>query len=246
MSNLSIILDVNVKLTDGTLVNVEIQRHGNDDFKKRAVYYSSQRLIDQGTKGMNYNELSSTVSLNIVDFNVFKSKEYYSRCYFIKEGSQELLTDLISIDFLELKKVNWNNSSKGDSIVLWALFMNSEYKEELEMIKDIDKTFEESVDEMISLSSHPGILSQADLEERKRRDEYSINEHARKQGMKQGLEKGIEKGIEKGMKQGIESGAKNNEKEIILNMLNNSFSDEMIISITGISKDNLEEFKSTI
>lgn len=78
----SIILDINVKLSDGTLVDVEIQRSRKASFNERSIFYISKRLVSQGYKGFGYERLKQTVALNIVDFDAFNdTDEFYSTFY---------------------------------------------------------------------------------------------------------------------------------------------------------------------
>ncbi len=123
-----IILDVNARLSDGTLVNVEIQKYNQDSFIERSIFYAGKRLSSQGTKGFDYGELKQTVSLNIVDFDMFE-EEFYSTFYLMDKGRHTKLSDILRVDFLELQKLDLNNINKNDKKALWVKFFNMYPKE---------------------------------------------------------------------------------------------------------------------
>ena len=78
-------------------------------------------------------------------------------------------------------------------------------------------------------------------------DEEKFHENEKKemynQGIEVGLEQGMEKGLLKGMKQGlvqgIEKGQSKKQLEIAKNLKLEGFSDEKIIKLTNISKEQI-------
>lgn len=141
-----VIFDVNAKLSDGTLVEIEIQKHNQAGFIARSIFYTSKRLVSQGKKGMSYKELKPVVTLNIVDFDLFRdTEEFYSMFDFVERKRKTVLSDLIRIDFMELRKLDKNNIDKNNKKALWVKFFNAESEEELNMLTQLDKTFEEPV-----------------------------------------------------------------------------------------------------
>lgn len=62
-------------------------------------------------------------------------------------------------------------------------------------------------------------------------------------GLKRGLECGIEEGFEQGMDQGVKQGTKIREIEIAQKMLNKNIEIELIVEITGLTKEEIEKLK---
>jgi len=60
--------------------------------------------------------------------------------------------------------------------------------------------------------------------------------------MKQGMEQGMERGMKQGVKQGIE----HNKREIIINMIQRKFADEIIVDIANVSLEYIEEVRKTL
>jgi len=61
----------------------------------------------------------------------------------------------------------------------------------------------------------------------------------RESGYDEGFEVGKEKGLEDGIKQGVEQG----KKDIVRKMLDNNINIDMIIKITGLTKEQIENIK---
>lgn len=104
-------------LVDDKTVNVEIQLQNKGDYKDRAVYYWSKLYSDQLKRGELYKELKRTITINILDFNLFTdSNSPYSSFSLLENNRHELLTDKCSINFFELVKVDAKidkNNRKG-------------------------------------------------------------------------------------------------------------------------------------
>ena len=111
-------LDLKMSVDD-KIVNVEILLCDKGNFEERSLYYWANMFIDELKKGEDYLELKKTISINILNYNLFtKCKEAYSRFSLLEETRHELLTDKCSILFFELQKVN-NKIDKNDHKKLW-------------------------------------------------------------------------------------------------------------------------------
>ncbi|MFV0520123.1 MAG: Rpn family recombination-promoting nuclease/putative transposase [Lachnospirales bacterium] len=220
----TIIFDVNAKLSDGTLVNVEIQKLNHFGFIERSIFYTSRRLSGQGVKGLQYGDLKQTVALNIVDFDLFNDTEdFYSTFYFSEKDRHTILSDLLRIDFLELKKLDLNNIDTTNKKELWVKFFNAESEEELDMLKEIDKTFEKPVEKLYFLSSDPSTLTAYEEREKVRMDEFAKLKYAEEKGKAEGQ---IEQKLLMAKK-----------------LLNKGFSDEDILELSELTREELNSLR---
>ena len=75
-------LDLLGKASDGTIINLEIQVAKQEYMGRRSLYYWS-RLYNELKSGEEYTELKRTVTINILDFNLFEKKKYpsYHSCF---------------------------------------------------------------------------------------------------------------------------------------------------------------------
>ena len=54
------------------------------------------------------------------------------------------------------------------------------------------------------------------------------------------------RGVKRGMKQGMEQGMENKKREIIINMIQKKFTDEIIADIANVSLEYIEEIRETL
>ncbi len=227
-----IVLDVMVKLSDETQVNVEIQLVNQRDYRERTIFYLSRMLSSQKIKGYGYSELKQTVALNIVDFDIFTdTEEFYSSFTFREVNRGTELSDIMKVEFLELKKYNESLLQSKNKKALWQKFFNIKGKEDIEMLKELDENFKKPLEKLEYLSKDPAVLTDYEKSERKRRDEEARMQYAISEGFKEGRERGIEQGIE----QGILATAKN--------MLEDGVDIALISKYTGLDTEIIEKLK---
>lgn len=93
-------------LVDDKIVNVEIQLSNKGNFIERSLYYWAKLYSNQLKSGEPYEELKRTITINILDFNLFKGNDNAYSSFSLREKERnELLTDKCSINFFELLKV---------------------------------------------------------------------------------------------------------------------------------------------
>lgn len=142
-------LDLLGRSSDGTIVNLEIQVAKQGYMGRRSLYYWS-RLYNELKSGEGYTELKRTVTINILDFNLFDRKEYpsYHSCfgvYDIKTGNQ--LTTDCELHFLELPKWNLKRVKETNRLERWLSYFSKKTAvrelEEIAMLEPaIKKAFE--------------------------------------------------------------------------------------------------------
>lgn len=125
-------LDLNVQVDD-RLVNIELQVENDNDFIDRTLFYWSKLYTRDLKKGHEYDELKQTLSINILDYNLFDCKEFHSAYKLMEETRHDVLTDKCAIHFFELKKLG-EDISAMDKMKLWLKYIKAETEEELDML----------------------------------------------------------------------------------------------------------------
>ncbi len=140
------------------------------------------------------------VLLNILDFNLFKEDEtFYRSFYFMDKDNDIKLSDLMRIDFMELRKLDLENIDRKNKKALWVKFFNAKTKGDLDMIKEIDDTFEKPVEKLKRLSSDPRVLTVFEEEQKRLADEVSRISNAEDRGERKGNLKIAKKLLDMGM-----------------------------------------------
>ncbi|MCQ2514737.1 MAG: Rpn family recombination-promoting nuclease/putative transposase, partial [Ruminococcus sp.] len=127
-------LDLNLKIND-KLVNVEIQINNQEDYNDRVLFYWAKLFTSDLKSGDEYGQLQQAISINIVNFNMFDSKDYHNEVVPIIRGTEKIFSDKMSIHFFELPKVSksLNTSNRKE---LWMQFIKADSEEEFQMLKD--------------------------------------------------------------------------------------------------------------
>ena len=105
-------LDVKCLTQNGSVVIIEIQLQGNSRFPERILYYWAANYSKLLKHGEKYDELTPVISINLLNFNLDKTKNIHS-CYMLYEmNNKKLLTDHLQIHIIELKKFKKNMLAK--------------------------------------------------------------------------------------------------------------------------------------
>src|SRR3712207_3349902 len=181
-------LDIKATTDTGEQINIEIQVKNEYNMIRRSLYYWSKMYEGQINEGDNYNKLSKTVCINILDFKYLKNDRFHNG-YRLKEiTTNEELTDVEEIHFIELPKMRESNENEEvtDMLEAWIKFINnpsSKIVQKLEM--DVEE-IKQAKEELIRLS---GDKKEVELYEQRKfaiLDRVSDLENAEQKGLKKG------------------------------------------------------------
>ena len=230
------ILDVKIRLKNRTIINIEIQALWDDSFINRTLFYWAKIYIEEFKQGEDYTQLHKCITINIVGKGFKINNKIHSR-YCLKDiETDELLTDILEIHFLNLEKAR-ELKNIDDPLVRWLLFIDSNSKEERAMLaanSPVLKILNEKID-ILTLSPTEKKLYESRM--KLKSDIVSISNSQFNKGMKKGMEKGIEKGIEKGREEGIKEGNINTARRMKLK----NFDVQLIMEMTGLTQEEIEK-----
>ena len=147
---------------DGQMVNVEMQVNYEPDFKERTLFYWSKMFSEELRSGEEYGDLKRTVCINIINFDLFDCADYHSHFQVMESSRHEILSDKLSIHFVELKKLD--NVRKNQAMEDWLHLIDAETEGELMELQQ--RTMIPEVKETIVM------LRQLSADEQVRRDAY--------------------------------------------------------------------------
>ena len=221
------IVDVKCITQNGSVVIIEIQLQGNSRFPERILYYWAANYSKLLKHGERYDELTPVISINLLNFNLDKTKNIHS-CYMLYEmNNKKLLTDHLQIHIIELKKFKKNILTKD--LNCWLKMFTSKNLEA--SMSEIVK--EKPIMEEVQKKYNNFVKSKLMMMEYEKKEAYLYgNQIMLDEERRLGIEEGIKKGKEEGIKENQILTAKNMKKENI---------DINIISkITGLSIQEIE------
>lgn len=185
-------LDLLGKASDGTVINLEIQVAKQEYMGRRSLYYWS-RLYNELKSGEEYMELKRTVTINILDFNLFEKKKYpsYHSCfgvYDLKTGNQ--LTTDCELHFLELPKWHLKKIRETTRLERWlSYFSKRTTAKELEEIAMLEPAIQKAFRAETIFTQDELNQRRYELREKNQRDRIAQINYAVKQAVAMEREK---------------------------------------------------------
>lgn len=174
-------LDLSLRVDD-RLVNVEIQVKNDADYRDRTLFYWAKLYSSELKSGEEYSELKQTITINIINFNMFSGSDYHTEIAAVIKGTDEVFSDKFSIHFFELKKVS-KKPNPSSSRELWLQFINADSEEDLNMISRTNvPIMKKAVNVIYDMSEDTKVREIARLREKSLHDEASAIKNAKEEG----------------------------------------------------------------
>ncbi len=138
-------LDVKAITNKGEHINIEIQLKDEYNIIKRSLYYWSKLYEGQLENGENYQKLSRTICINLLDFNLLNHSNFHS-VYRLKDCRTKLkkMKDVKRVEDVKTK------------LEAWLYFINQPDSELVQELEKVEIEIKEAKAELIRLS---GIVS---------------------------------------------------------------------------------------
>ncbi|AZR80739.1 ATPase [Bacillus thuringiensis] len=191
------ILDVSATLNTGTRINIEIQMNNHHDILKRSLYYWSRLYASQLKKGKPYSSLHKTITINLLNFSMFKEYEdFHTTGKLWNIQQQQLLSDDIEIHIVEIPKLlqQWREEKVNpweDSFVRWLLLLPANEDEHLThtleaIAMNQDPILQKAMDKWEHMSQDASFRKEYEAREKALMDEAAGIAHALNKGIQQG------------------------------------------------------------
>lgn len=215
-------LDLQAKLNDGIIVNIELQMKNHFNIEERTTFYSSKVISRETKRGSNYNDISKVIMINILGYNLLEFEEYISETMIVLEKHRDYeMLDGIKWYFIELPKFRKQNPDMNEKINQWLGFIDDWNMEAVKMAESKNDTLRKARKEMEYLTGDAAIRRMAELREKWEMD--------------------YESGIDCAEKRGIRKGIENEKIEIAKKLIEKGMTISEIIEITGLSEEIIEK-----
>ena len=122
------ILDVKLRLTDGTIIDIEIQNSWSAEFIPRTLFYWSKMYIEGFKEGESYTSLTRCIAINLISQGFKLNSEVQSAYNILEQKSHQSLTNLLEIHFLNLSAVTGTEirqtitTKRQEKLINWLRF----------------------------------------------------------------------------------------------------------------------------
>ena len=201
------ILDIQVRLKDGTLIDIEMQAVWENFFIDRSFAYLNKMYTSELKAGEPLSKAHKCIAINIIGKGFNLNDELCSKSAFVDTATNKVITDKIEMYFLNLEKAKKlpisKEKTKEARLVNWAKFIDAETMEERNMLALSSPILQLLNEKVVEITRTPEEQRRFDSRMKMRSDILTGLEVRFKQGFQEGIEKGRDEGIEKGKREGL-------------------------------------------
>ena len=239
------ILDVKVRLKDGSTIDIEIQNSWSAEFIPRTLFYWAKLYIEGFKEGWAYTSLTKCITINLVSEGFKLNTQVHSVYRILEQKNRQLLTDLLEIHFLNLalasqERIPAETIEKEQKLIIWLQFINTDDREirnMLAMTSPILQMLNEQID-VLTLSPVERKLYESRM--KLKSDITTISETQFSAGVERGKSLGLAEGIEQGRSEGIEQGSRQKALETARILKQFGDSVQKIAQATGLTQAEVE------
>ena len=182
------ILDLNATLEDGIICNIEIQLADKGNTEKRMLDYWSRLYSSQLLVGKNYNELSKTIVILIVDYDLEKIRDIekiHTKWQIREEEYKEkILIEDLEIHIISLPKAR-KIKEKDNELLQWLEFLDNPNKRGMMDMSKKNEDIAEALWKLEEISEDKKLRRIAELRERWEIDERSARAYWKETGLEE-------------------------------------------------------------
>ena len=221
------ILDIEATIDENTVIDIEMQMQNQYNMKERTLYYWSGLYYTGLQKNENYKINKRAITINIMNFDMFKEGPYHEKIELRRRYKNILLTDKLEIHFIQLMKFMKEARKEEDKELWnWLTFICNKNDEEVREIMEENKEIKKANEQLEYLTGDEAVRRMAFLREKAERDYVTNMSGAKEEGEK--------------------IGERNKTIEIAKEMLKEGMEIEKIIKITKLTDKELEKLKKEI
>ena len=133
------VLDIKLRLKDGTFVDIEIQNSWHFDFPERTLYYWSKMYNENIKQGQDYTKLPKCITINLIGKGFNKNKRLHNKYLVLEQYTKEPLASKLEIHILNLEKARLVKKSqykdnKTKRLLNWLKFIETDNVEVRNML----------------------------------------------------------------------------------------------------------------
>ena len=227
------ILDVKLRLKDGTTIDIEIQNSWSAEFIPRTLFYWSKMYLEGFKEGEPYTSLTKCITINLISHGFNLNHKVHSAYSILEQNTHQPLTDLMEMHFLNLSAaqkygVQKSPIEKRQKLLNWLQFIETDSSEVRKMLATTSPILQMLNEKIDVLSLKPEERKLYESRMKLKSDIATISEVQ----FKAGAEWGIAEGEARGSRQA--------KLETAKNLLNIGLSRENIAKATGLSRAEVE------
>ena len=181
-SNKDFILDIRVRLSNGRLIDLEMQIANEHNWPERSISYAA-RSFDNLNSGENYVNVMPVHSIGFLDFTLFSEEpEFYATYQIQNVKTGKLYSSKFSIHVVDLSQIELaTEEDRAYGIERWASLFKTTTWEDSRMISKDNSVLQQASNELYTINADEILRQQA----RARADAEFWERHTQAQLQKQ-------------------------------------------------------------
>lgn len=157
---------ININLNNNSVINLEMQVINEHNWPERSLSYLC-RNYDNLNKGMNYQDVKSSIQIGLPDFTLFpEHPEFYATYQFLNVKTFTKYSDDLRLSVLDLSQIQLaTKEDKSWQLDHWAALFKSTTWEEIKMLAQNDKYISEASETIYQLTQEERIRLQCEARE---------------------------------------------------------------------------------
>jgi len=242
------IVDVKLRLKDGTVIDIEIQNSWSGEFIPRTLFYWAKMYTECFQEGEPYTNLRKCITINLVSAGFKLNRQVHSVYCILEQERYQRLTDLLEIHFLNLAlaqkmEIQKQAIEKRQKLINWLRFIATDDQKERAMLAVTSPVLQMLNEKIDVLSLSPEERRQYESRMKLKSDIATISEVQFKAGAEWGLVEGEARGLAEGKLLGLAEGSRQKALETAKLMLQRNYPQTEICLMTGLSKEEVEALK---
>jgi len=193
-----IILDVRATLSDGCIVDIEMQARRKPAFRERLLYYWARAFGAQLEISEGYQSVAPCLGIYVLDFRDLQGQNFHSIFTLCNHETGEVFSHALEMHFLELPKLRPDTAM--DPAWYWGRFFRVRSQRELEELAMKSPTMKQASEALWWVSNDPNSRQLAEMRELSERAHRHTIAAARKEGHEQGRLEGHEQARLEGLR----------------------------------------------
>jgi predicted transposase/invertase (TIGR01784 family) len=203
--------------------------------------YTSWVHGGQLDKGKRYDEVSRTISINILGYDQFKRGKNFRRSFsFRDDESGEQLSDDMRIIFLEIPSFMRTVKTPRNKLERWMMYFAGTGGKEMEQIAQQEPRISDALVAEKFFSMNKEKRYAYFLEWKQIIDEESRNAMAEARGLAKGEARGLARGEARGEARGLARGEAKSKLEIARAMIKDKMNTELVVQYTGLPFEEVQ------
>jgi len=229
------IFDLYCENEKGEKFIVELQKSKQNFFKDRSLYYSTFPIREQAKRADWNFELKAIYTIGILDFVFDEDKNDTSKFRYDVQltdlETKKVFYDKLTFIYLEMPKFNKTIDELETRFDKWLYVLKNLSK--LDRVPD--KLHEKIFDKLFETAEIAKFTP----------DQIQSYEDSLKyyRDLKNSLDTAFDEGKEEGIEQGLEQGIEQGKINVAKNLIKNGTDIALIISVTGLTKEQVEKIK---